>query len=171
MGSGCASSGPSTCARCAAPSRRGASVVLTGPTGERNRYQILPREAALSLAQREADRLVQLAATLAVGCLAVWPATAAALRESLPQVVREQIALAENWQSPAVHFDVVLHHGDSAELRDICAFLAQRPGAILGVQSLPEGETGVALERLVIERSVSVNTAAAGGNASLMTLA
>jgi len=28
----------------------------------------------------------------------------------------------------------------------------------------------VPLERLVIERSVSVNTAAAGGNASLMTI-
>jgi RHH-type proline utilization regulon transcriptional repressor/proline dehydrogenase/delta 1-pyrroline-5-carboxylate dehydrogenase len=29
----------------------------------------------------------------------------------------------------------------------------------------------VPLERLVIERSLSVNTAAAGGNASLMTIA
>jgi RHH-type transcriptional regulator, proline utilization regulon repressor / proline dehydrogenase / delta 1-pyrroline-5-carboxylate dehydrogenase len=35
---------------------------------------------------------------------------------------------------------------------------------------LAPGDTAVALERLVIERSVSVNTAAAGGNASLMTL-
>ena len=130
----------------------------------------MPREAALSLAGCEADRLVQLAATLAVGSLAVWPASAAPLRESLPQLVREQIALADNWRSPAVHFDVVLHHGQAAELRELCAFLAQRSGAIIGVQSLAEGETGVALERLVIERSVSINTAAAGGNASLMTL-
>ena len=85
--------------------------------------------------------------------------------------MREQIALADDWRSPAVHFDVVLHHGDAAELRQLCEFLARRPGAIIGVQSLAEGESGVALERLVIERSVSVNTAAAGGNASLMTLA
>ncbi len=125
----------------------------------------------LSLARHDSDRLVQLAATLAVGSLAVWPASAAALRESLPQPVREQIALADDWRSPAVHFDVVLHHGDAAELRQLCEFLARRPGAIIGVQSLAEGESGVALERLVIERSVSVNTAAAGGNASLMTLA
>ena len=159
------------CDRFAAQSRSGASVVLAGPTGERNSYQILPREAVLSLARHDSDRLVQLAATLAVGSLAVWPASAAALRESLPQPVREQIALADDWRSPAVHFDVVLHHGDAAELRQLCEFLARRPGAIIGVQSLAEGESGVALERLVIERSVSVNTAAAGGNASLMTLA
>jgi len=159
------------CDRFAAQSRSGASVLLAGPTGERNSYQILPREAVLSLARHDSDRLIQLAATLAVGSLAVWPASAAALRESLPQPVRDQVALADNWQSPAVHFDVVLHHGDAAELRQLCEFLARRPGAIIGVQNLAEGESGVALERLVIERSVSVNTAAAGGNASLMTLA
>ena len=32
------------------------------------------------------------------------------------------------------------------------------------------GETNLLLERLLIERSLSVNTAAAGGNASLMTI-
>ena len=85
--------------------------------------------------------------------------------------MREQIALAEDWQSPLVHFDAVLHHGDAAELREVCAVLARRPGAIVGIQSLADGESELVLERLVIERSVSVNTAAAGGNASLMTLA
>jgi RHH-type transcriptional regulator, proline utilization regulon repressor / proline dehydrogenase / delta 1-pyrroline-5-carboxylate dehydrogenase len=158
------------CDQFAAQSRSGASVLLAGPTGERNRYQILPRPAVLGLAGRDADRLVQLAATLAVGSRAVWPASAAPLRESLPSAVREQIALAGDWRSPAVHFDAVLHHGDAAELSELCNCLAQRPGAIVGVQSLAAGESSVALERLVIERSVSVNTAAAGGNASLMTL-
>jgi RHH-type proline utilization regulon transcriptional repressor/proline dehydrogenase/delta 1-pyrroline-5-carboxylate dehydrogenase len=38
------------------------------------------------------------------------------------------------------------------------------------VRSLKPGETDVALESLVIERALSVNTAAAGGNASLMTI-
>lgn len=159
------------CERFAAQSRSGATVVLTGPTGERNSYQILPREATLSLARQESDRLLQLAATLAVGSRAVWPAAAAPLRESLPPLVREQIALAEDWQSPLVHFDAVLHHGDAAELREVCTVLARRPGAIVGLQSLADSESELVLERLVIERSVSVNTAAAGGNASLMTLA
>ena len=159
------------CERFGAQSCSGATVLLTGPTGERNSYQILPREAVLSLAGQESDRLLQLAAILAVGSRAVWPAAAVSLRDSLPPVLREQVALVEDWQSPLVHFDAVLHHGPAAELPDLCAFLAKRPGAIVGVQSLADGESGLLLERLVIERSVSVNTAAAGGNASLMTLA
>ena len=40
----------------------------------------------------------------------------------------------------------------------------------IGVHGQAPGETGIALERLVIERALSVNTAAAGGNASLMTI-
>jgi len=40
----------------------------------------------------------------------------------------------------------------------------------VGVHGLSRGDHQIALERLVIERAVSVNTAAAGGNASLMTI-
>ena len=47
---------------------------LPGPTGERNVYTLLPREAVLCLADADADRLVQLAVVLAVGSRAVWPA-------------------------------------------------------------------------------------------------
>jgi RHH-type proline utilization regulon transcriptional repressor/proline dehydrogenase/delta 1-pyrroline-5-carboxylate dehydrogenase len=39
------------------------------------------------------------------------------------------------------------------------------------LQALRSADPHVALERLLIERSISVNTAAAGGNASLMTMA
>ncbi|MBK9136041.1 MAG: hypothetical protein IPM15_17310 [Betaproteobacteria bacterium] len=41
---------------------------------------------------------------------------------------------------------------------------------LVGVTALVPGEGRVPLERLVLERTVSANTAAAGGNASLMTL-
>ena len=44
----------------------GASCVLPGPTGERNTYTLYPRDAVLCLAETPADRLVQLAAVLAV---------------------------------------------------------------------------------------------------------
>ena len=50
------------------------------------------------------------------------------------------------------------------------ARIAQRPGPIVGVHGLAPGETDVPLERLVVERALSVNTAAAGGNASLMAI-
>ena len=60
--------------------------------------------------------------------------------------------------------------GDSDQLRQVCQQAAQRSGPIVGVQGLSQGETAIPLERLLIERAVSVNTAAAGGNASLMTI-
>ena len=43
------------------------------------------------------------------------------------------------------------------------------PGPV-GVTALQPGATDIPLERLMIERALSVNTAAAGGNASLMTI-
>ena len=39
-----------------------------------------------------------------------------------------------------------------------------------GIDALPPGAVDIPLERLLIERALSVNTAAAGGNASLMTI-
>ncbi|EIC0328121.1 hypothetical protein K9471_004622, partial [Salmonella enterica subsp. enterica serovar Java] len=48
--------------------------------------------------------------------------------------------------------------------------VAAREGAIVSVQGFARGESNILLERLYIERSLSVNTAAAGGNASLMTI-
>jgi len=52
----------------------------------------------------------------------------------------------------------------------VCTALAQRPGPIVGVTAMQPGAVDIPLERLLIERALSVNTAAAGGNASLMTL-
>ena len=75
-----------------------------------------------------------------------------------------------DWSKDDVVFDAVLHHGDSDQLRAVCQQVAQRGGAIVGVHGMSQGETAIALERLVIERALSVNTAAAGGNASLMTI-
>ena len=120
--------------------------------------------------QGHADLIVQLAAVLAVGSRAVWPADRMVLWERLPEAVRERISLAQDWQSPAVHFDAVLHHGPADRLSTVLQWLARRPGPIVGVSAMAAGDANVPLERLVIERSLSINTAAAGGNASLMTI-
>jgi RHH-type proline utilization regulon transcriptional repressor/proline dehydrogenase/delta 1-pyrroline-5-carboxylate dehydrogenase len=61
--------------------------------------------------------------------------------------------------------DAVLEVGSSA-LRP-----ARHEGPVVSVERLAPGDPAVPLERLVVERSVSINTAAAGGNASLMTMA
>ena len=73
-----------SCRRFAQLSRSGASRVLRGPTGKDNIYMLLPREAVLCLADDEVDRLVRLAATLAVGSQAIWPIHGELLRTTLP---------------------------------------------------------------------------------------
>ncbi|MFD2643843.1 trifunctional transcriptional regulator/proline dehydrogenase/L-glutamate gamma-semialdehyde dehydrogenase [Pseudomonas japonica] len=161
-----------TCEQFARQSQSGITRLLAGPTGERNSYTILPREHVLCLADSEADLLTQLAAVLAVGSSAVVldGEPGKTLRSRLPKEVQARIKLVADWNKDDVLFDAVLHHGDSDQLRGICEQIAKRPGAIVGVHGLSSGETAVALERLVIERALSVNTAAAGGNASLMTI-
>jgi RHH-type proline utilization regulon transcriptional repressor/proline dehydrogenase/delta 1-pyrroline-5-carboxylate dehydrogenase len=69
-----------------------------------------------------------------------------------------------------VHVDAVLHAGSDASLRDVSATLARREGPIVALSRTRALQGEVLLERLVVERSVSINTAAAGGNASLMTI-
>ena len=160
------------CDQFAAQSQSGITRQLAGPTGERNSYAILPREHVLCLAEVEGDLLTQLAAVLAVGGSAVWPETelTKALFPRLPREIQAKIKRVADWTKDEVVFDAVLHHGDSDQLRAVCQQVAQRSGAIVGVHGLSQGETTIALERLVIERALSVNTAAAGGNASLMTI-
>ena len=160
------------CERFAAASPAGLSVTLPGPTGERNTYTLLPRAAVLCLARHEADLAVQLAAVLAAGSQAVWPDEphARALSARLPKAVQSRVRLVPDWAAGDAAFDAVLHHGDSDQLRAVSEQLASRPGPIVSVQGLAHGEPNVAIERLLIERSLSVNTAAAGGNASLMTI-
>jgi RHH-type proline utilization regulon transcriptional repressor/proline dehydrogenase/delta 1-pyrroline-5-carboxylate dehydrogenase len=160
------------CARFAGASRSGVSRTLAGPTGERNVYTLVPREAVLCLAANDADRLAQLAAVLSVGSSAIWPADARtqALVAALPAEVRQHVALANDWTADTVVFDAALHHGDAQGLSDVMRRLAARPGPIVGVRAFAPGDSAIPLESLVVERALSVNTAAAGGNASLMTI-
>ncbi|WEJ74587.1 trifunctional transcriptional regulator/proline dehydrogenase/L-glutamate gamma-semialdehyde dehydrogenase [Pseudomonas sp. PSE14] len=144
--------------------------VLTGPTGERNTYSLLPREHVLCLAEDRADLLAQLAAVLSVGSRALVLQAQSELVTSLPKEVQKRIDLIADWAATDSAFDAILHHGDSDQLRAVCEQASKRKGAIVGVTGLNRGETDIPLERLLIERALSVNTAAAGGNASLMTI-
>ena len=66
--------------------------------------------------------------------------------------------------------DGVLHAGSPERRADLHRQLADHPARILPlIEAGPDGR--YPLWRLVVERSVSINTAAAGGNTSLMTLA
>jgi RHH-type proline utilization regulon transcriptional repressor/proline dehydrogenase/delta 1-pyrroline-5-carboxylate dehydrogenase len=125
----------------------------------------------LCLAQSVDDLLTQTAAVLASGGTALWPDAQASLRAQLPTQVQAQVVLQDNaLNDGTVELDAVLHHGDAASLQAVCAALAHRAGPIVGVTALQPGAVEIPLERLLIERALSVNTAAAGGNASLMTI-
>ena len=154
----------------AALAQSGISQLLPGPTGERNSYSLIAREHVLCLADDEQDLLVQLAAVLAVGSIALWPENHSELHAKLPKDVQQRIQLITDWTTCDNGFDSIIHHGDSDQLREVCLQAAQRPGAIIGVNGLNKGETDIPMERLLVEHSLSVNTAAAGGNASLMTI-
>ena len=148
----------------------GLTCLLTGPTGERNSYTTVARERVLCLAADEDDLLAQFAAVLAVGSQAAWPFAAHALLQELPPALRARVELLEDWTQPTNFFDAALCHGEPAVWVAASSTLAQRPGPIVALTVLRPGERDVPLERLVLERSLSVNTAAAGGNASLMTI-
>ncbi len=161
------------CEAFAAASPSGLSVDLQGPTGERNVYALQPRKNVLCLtgdqAHSDDDRLVQLAAVLSVGGNAVWPLSATALHATLPAQVQSQVTLHDlshdgDWGAALLHADV--HTTLHWQRR-----LAYLPGAIVTLTAMPPGTLDIPLERLVTERSISTNTAAAGGNASLMSLA
>jgi RHH-type proline utilization regulon transcriptional repressor/proline dehydrogenase/delta 1-pyrroline-5-carboxylate dehydrogenase len=160
----------------------GTTRILPGPTGERNSYTLLPRGQVLCLADNEQDVLIQLAAVLSVGCQAIWEKDELhqQLLGQLPNDIHPSIHLVNDWQSEDANnentisenlaIEAVIYHGDSDQLRTVCETVAQRKGAIISVQGFARGETNLLLERLLHERSLSINTAAAGGNASLMTI-
>lgn len=144
---------------------------LPGPTGERNVYRLQPRTAVLCLAQSEKSLLAQLAAVLSLGTRAVWDgrdAGAAQCYRRLPAAVQACINLSPYWLHEA--FEAALHQGNHESLLALQQALAEREGAIIPLIAVG-GTEAIPLERLLVERAVSIDTTAAGGNASLMTLA
>lgn len=160
------------CSQFAQLAQGGTLRTLPGPTGERNTYALLPRERVLALADNVEDALIQLAAVTATGCRLLWPEAdlQRQLYQQLPVSVQARIDFTADWQQAELAFDAVIFHGDADQLRDLCQSVAQRTGPIVSVQGFARGESNILLERLLLERSLSVNTAAAGGNASLMTI-
>jgi RHH-type proline utilization regulon transcriptional repressor/proline dehydrogenase/delta 1-pyrroline-5-carboxylate dehydrogenase len=146
----------------------GTVLDLPGPTGERNCLLFAPRGALLCAATTTGGLMNQLAAALATGNRALVPTRSQNLvPASLPQTVKERIRFVGDSDLAAARFQVALvEQGREDGLR---AALASRPGAIVGLVDTTEKES-IALWRLVAERALCVNTTAAGGNASLMTL-
>jgi RHH-type proline utilization regulon transcriptional repressor/proline dehydrogenase/delta 1-pyrroline-5-carboxylate dehydrogenase len=158
----------------------GQSFKLPGPTGESNRYQLLPRGAVWAVPHTALGLIHQLAASLASGnaCWLETPAqdsSLARLLNSLPPEVKAFVKRcgAEQLHNEA-HLSALLFEGDGDALQALVPQLAQRPGAIVRIESLSPAQLSAGarydLSALMHEQSVSTNTAAAGGNAQLMTM-
>ena len=160
------------CARWSACSPAGLEAALAGPTGERNVYQVQARSQVRCCVGTQdswkEDLLAQLAAVLAVGAMAVVDNALEAFVATLPQAVQAAVRLDEKMSLGATQ--AVLMHASSAEVLRMANLLAKQGGALATLTAFKPGDLGIPLARLVHERSISVNTAAAGGNASLMTL-
>ncbi|PIJ48345.1 trifunctional transcriptional regulator/proline dehydrogenase/L-glutamate gamma-semialdehyde dehydrogenase [Erwinia sp. OLTSP20] len=160
------------CQQFARLAQGGTTRLLPGPTGERNTLSLLPRQRILCLAENQDDALIQLAAVTSVGSRILWRDDEPHQQwyHALPDTVQQRIDFSPSPLSDDIEFDGVIYHGDADQLRAVCQAVAARDGAIISVQGFARGESNILLERLLLERSLSVNTAAAGGNASLMTI-
>jgi RHH-type proline utilization regulon transcriptional repressor/proline dehydrogenase/delta 1-pyrroline-5-carboxylate dehydrogenase len=153
--------------RCRARALAGHMLRLPGPTGEDNRLGFHPRGLIAGVAGSQAGRLLQiLTATASGNRIVLPPATeASALLASLPAPVRACVELAADWfERPLA---ALLFEGDPASADALRSRLAERPGARIPLLS-PQPDYDMVC--LVHERTLTINTTAAGGNASLMTM-
>ncbi|MDZ4254167.1 MAG: aldehyde dehydrogenase family protein, partial [Sulfuritalea sp.] len=158
-----------SCVRYGELSLRGVRLELPGATGERNTLSFAPRGRLLCLAPDDDALLEQLAAVLAVDASAVMieGAPASSIRAALP---RELVTRIEFLPQVDCHglAGVLLSRDLGAATRR--PRLADTPGPLIPVFQ-PGARTALyPLYRMLVERVVSVNTAAAGGNAGLMAL-
>ena len=145
----------------------GRELVLPGPTGEVNCVRFAARGKALCAASGRAALLNQVAAALATGNQAIVDKSwAAQLPPGLPAAVLARLGVAHDPASANIDIALV----ETPCCRELLPLLAARDGALVPVVQT-EGSVPVALWRLVAERALCINTAAAGGNASLMALA
>ena len=156
--------------------RTGEPIVLEGPTGESNTYRLLPRGNVLCRAATAAGFAAQWQTVKATGNTMLvldLPAGRAGL-EGLSADDRNLCRLVSQDEAEAASFQVALFEGDGDTLLEFQGWLARRDGPIVVVQGLGvdeiEAGRGYRMEGLLREVSMSVNTAAAGGNASLMMI-
>jgi RHH-type proline utilization regulon transcriptional repressor/proline dehydrogenase/delta 1-pyrroline-5-carboxylate dehydrogenase len=174
----------------AAQARRemGEPETLPGPTGERNQLSLHGRGTALCLASADVSAGIaaaQVVAALAAGNAVVAiggrlrPLACALAEAGLPEGVLQaasgptQEALLALLADPRV--DVVAFAGPSLEVPALEQALAARDGRIVPLVATGDGAGMIPggpryLHAFTVERTLTVDTTAAGGNASLLSL-
>jgi RHH-type proline utilization regulon transcriptional repressor/proline dehydrogenase/delta 1-pyrroline-5-carboxylate dehydrogenase len=159
-----------------AASPLGLEVELPGPVGERNLYAFRQRGQILLLPETPGGLYRQIACVLATGNSAVIaPADGLqAVLNNLPMPVRSRSLISNDWASHGSYAGALIE-GDAKRILAMQRKIADLPGPLVVVQGAASAEIADHLEAynlnwLLREVSISVNTAAAGGNASLMVM-
>ncbi|CAM1655326.1 trifunctional transcriptional regulator/proline dehydrogenase/L-glutamate gamma-semialdehyde dehydrogenase [Bartonella apis] len=154
----------------------GVAINLPGPVGESNVYSLHSRGKILLFPQTKSGLYRQLAATFATGNIAVIDATCK-LQNSLsdlPEQLARNVKWSENLNADGPYAGALIE-GDENSIIEKQKIIAALSGPIILTQAaaseeLTSAELPYNLGYLSEEVSTSVNTAAAGGNASLMTI-
>jgi RHH-type proline utilization regulon transcriptional repressor/proline dehydrogenase/delta 1-pyrroline-5-carboxylate dehydrogenase len=152
------------------------AMTLCGPTGETNLYKVAPRGTVLCIAATAAGARAQYEACTATGnkIIFVEGDVSRTWVETLDSTARQCVGFARQDDIEQGDYQAVLFEGDGDALRELNVAVAARPGPIIGVQGLSSDDIAAGqryhAERLLRETSVSINTTAAGGNASLMMI-
>ncbi|WP_458096961.1 trifunctional transcriptional regulator/proline dehydrogenase/L-glutamate gamma-semialdehyde dehydrogenase [Roseomonas sp. WA12] len=144
--------------------RAGLEIELPGPVGERNLYRLEPRDPVLCHAASGDELLVQIAACLGTGNDARVALTDFRSLGTMPPAVAPHVHPGNGLDGVGA----LLFQGAEEALQGLLREVAEASGAIRPVIIPRNGF--YPLDMLVAERSISTNTAAAGGNASLMSL-
>lgn len=162
-----------------------APTPLPGPTGEHNELQLHPRGVVLAGASGEGS--FALAAAQVGAALGAGNAVVAVADTALAAILDRLAAARDGADAPdgilslafgpsdmvasAVrnpHVDAVAVNGAAGLVSAVVRAAADRPGPLLTVIEEPFGPAFI--ERFVIERTLTIDLTAAGGNASLLTL-
>jgi len=152
---------------CRARALSGVALTLPGPTGEDNRLHFVPRGQIAGVAGSASGWMQQILTAVASGNrLVLAPAEGVAtLLAALPAALGTQVSCDDRWFEQAL--GAVLFDGTDDEADPLRRRLAERDGPLVPlVRPQPDYDSG----RLVHERTLTINTTAAGGNASLMAM-
>ncbi len=142
----------------------GLSLTLPGPVGERNLYALHPRGLILMAPATRTGLFEQMAAVLATGNRGAV--------EGMPLPTGLPASVATCFPARTDEpFAAALVEGDAKAVGRLVEKVAALAGPIVSVHAAQTGEPlAYPLDMLLEEVSTSINTTAAGGNASLMTI-
>jgi RHH-type proline utilization regulon transcriptional repressor/proline dehydrogenase/delta 1-pyrroline-5-carboxylate dehydrogenase len=148
----------------------GARYVLHGYAGESNELRLRPRGLLRGTGRSAAALLEQLAAALATGnaLQADRVDLAVELGAALPARLRSRLR-GDGGRSQAVLIDAAEAAAHAPWLQQLRGLLAAADGPIVPV-ILADAREGYPLYRLLAEQTVTVNTAAVGGDPQLLSL-